>query len=59
MQEIFNLRTAEELEELLNKFKVPAGKAEKFKRSRVRGTVCREENCGISRLLLKQLNKTI
>ena len=26
MQEIFNLKTAEELEELLNKFKVPAGK---------------------------------
>ena len=31
MQEIFNLRTAEELEELLNKFKVPAGKLRSLK----------------------------
>ncbi len=31
MQEIFNLKTAEELEELLNKFKVPAGKLRSLK----------------------------
>ena len=31
MQDIFNLKTAEELEELLNKFKVPAGKLRSLK----------------------------
>ncbi len=31
MQEIFNLKTAEELEELLNQFKVPAGKLRNLK----------------------------
>ena len=31
MQEIFNLKTAEELEELLNKFNVPAGKLRSLK----------------------------
>ena len=43
MQEIFNLRAAEELEELLNKFKVPAGKLRSLKEAVSRGTVCRKK----------------